>query len=65
MHHLDDSSCPSCGYRRKKYVMSVDSEAPGLRGLWNGEGGPMMQLIAKAGTLILSALCLAEIIHLV
>lgn len=34
-------------------TMSVNPDAPGLIGLWRGEGDSFMQVIAKVGTLVI------------
>ncbi len=45
--------CPHCGQRIKPMTMSVNPDAPGLIGLWRGEGDSFMQVIAKVGTLVI------------
>lgn len=58
-----DDPCPNCGHRRKRSVTSTDPNAPGLFGLWRGEGDVHMQGIAKVGTVILACLLLVGIMQ--
>lgn len=52
---FEDSPCPHCGHRRKRYLMSTDPTAPGLGGLLRGEGDPFMQRVAVAAVVFVVA----------
>jgi hypothetical protein len=59
-----DDPCPNCGHRRKRTVMSTDPEAPGIVGLWKGEGNVHMQGIAKIGTVLIACLILVGVMQM-
>lgn len=56
---LADNPCPNCGHHRRRYLMSSDPDAPGLRGLLRGEGDPLIGRIAWTAVLIAAVVVVA------
>lgn len=60
-----EDSCPNCGHRRKRQVMSTDPDAPSpWQMFYHGEGEFWQVVMSRFGFMILMPLILAEILHL-